>query len=197
MDDASPNRTVAFIAMKDGTREDYALLHANERAFAAGQAERVLDAMRQLDNSYGGYKVSRLTHSLQSATRAERDGADDELVLGALLHDIGDVLAPHNHSEVATAILRPFVRPEVTWIVEKHGLFQLYYYGHHVGLNQHAREVLRGHKWFDACADFCERYDQSCFEPDYPTKPLEHFAPLVRAVLGRPARDPQFVQAGT
>jgi predicted HD phosphohydrolase len=197
MDDASPNRTVAFIAMKDGTREDYALLHANESAFAAGQAERVLDAMKQLENSYGGYKVSRLTHSLQSATRAERDGADDELVLAALLHDIGDVLAPHNHSEVATAILRPFVRPEVTWIVEKHGLFQLYYYGHHVGLNQNAREVLRGHKWFDACADFCERWDQSCFDPDYPTKPLEHFAPLVRSVLGRPARDPQFVQAGT
>lgn len=196
MDDASLNRTVSFIAMKDGTREDYALLHANEKAFAAAQADRVLDALRQLEHSFGGYKVSRLTHSLQSATRAERDGADDELVLAALLHDIGDVLAPHNHSEIATAILRPFVRPEVTWIVEKHGLFQLYYYGHHVGLNRDARESLRGHKWFDACADFCERWDQSCFDPDYPTKPLEHFEPLVRSILGRPAKDPQFVKAG-
>jgi predicted HD phosphohydrolase len=196
MDDASPNRTVAFVAMKDGTREDYALLHANETAFAAGQADRVLAAMQLLEGSYGGYKVSRLTHSLQSATRAERDGADDELVLAALLHDIGDVLAPNNHSEVATAILRPYVRPEVIWIVEKHGLFQMYYYAHHLGWDQHARETLRGHKWFDACADFCERWDQSCFDPAYPTKPLEHFAPLVRDILGRTPHDPLYVKVG-
>jgi predicted HD phosphohydrolase len=129
---------------------------------------------------------------LQAATRAFVDGADDELLVAALIHDIGDELAPYNHAEIAAGILRPYVRPEVTWIVEQHGLVQSYYYAHHLGGNRNARDRLKGHPWYAACEAFCSRWDQSSFDPDYPTKPLEFFEPLVRRIFSRPAHDPRY-----
>lgn len=188
--------TVAFRQMKDGTAEDYALLERLEQEYVHGLADRILDALRSLDGSFGGYRVTRLEHSLQTASRAEDDGADQELVFAALLHDIGDPLAPANHSQYAAAIIRPYVREEVTWIVEHHGLFQMYYYAHHLGGDPDAREAYRGHKWFDACERFCERWDQTAFDPDYPTQPLEHFEPLVRRLFAREPFDPAVIQPG-
>ncbi len=131
----------------------------------------MLAALAKLDHSLSGYRVSRLGHSLQAATRALKDGADDELIVAALIHDIGDELAPYNHAQIAAAILRPYVRPEVTWIVEQHGLFQMYYYAHHCGGDRNARERFRGHAWYQACKDFCANWDQNSFDPDYPTNP--------------------------
>jgi predicted HD phosphohydrolase len=188
-------KTVSFRAMKDGTREDYLLLDQSERDFAVTLPDRVLEAMRELDHSLQGYPVSRLGHCLQVATRACNDGADEEMVLAALIHDIGDELAPYNHAELAASIIRPYVRPEVSWIVEQHGLFQTYYYVHHMGGDRYARERLRGHQWFDACAAFCERWDQASFDPDYPTQPLEAFEPLVRKIFSRAPHDPRYTQA--
>jgi predicted HD phosphohydrolase len=189
-------RIVSFRRMEDGTREDYLLLDRSERDFAAGLPDRVLEALRKLDSTLDGYPVTRLEHSLQVATRAEAAGADEELVLGALVHDIGDELAPYNHAEIAAAILRPYVRPKVTWIVEQHGLFQTYYYVHHLGGDRHAREKLKGHAWYDACVAFCE-WDQASFDPDYATLPLTHFEPLVRRILSREPDDPRYVAART
>jgi len=155
------SNVVSFTRMADGTRADYLLLDQAERQYARGLPERVLEALRHLGHSLDGYRVSRLQHCLQTATRAAADGADDELLVAALVHDIGDELAPYNHAEVAAGIIRPYVRPEVTWIVEQHGLFQTYYYAHHMGGNRNARERLREHEWFGACASFCERWDQA------------------------------------
>jgi predicted HD phosphohydrolase len=183
---------VSFRRMEDGTREDYLLLDQSERAYAVALADRVLEALRKLDHSLEGYPVSRLGHSLQAATRALADGADDELLVAALIHDIGDELAPYNHAEIAAGILRPYVRPEVTWIVEQHGLVQSYYYAHHLGGNRNARDRLKGHKWYAACEAFCSRWDQVSFDPDYPTKPLEVFEPVVRRIFSRPAHDPRY-----
>lgn len=183
---------VSFRRMQDGTREDYLLLDRSERNYAIGLPDRVLGALRRLDHSLEGYPVSRLGHSLQAATRALSDGADDELVLAALIHDIGDELAPYNHAELAAAIVRPYVRAEVTWIVQQHGLFQNYYYVHHLGGNRNARDRFKGHPWYAACAAFCERWDQSSFDPDYPSRPLEAFEPLVHSILTRPAHDPRY-----
>jgi predicted HD phosphohydrolase len=183
---------VSFRRMQDGTREDYELLDRSERDCALGLPDRVLDAVRKLDDSLAGYRVSRVEHSLQAATRALNDGADEELVVAALIHDVGDELAPYNHSELAAAILRPYVRPEVTWIVEQHGLVQTYYYVHHLGGDRNMREVLRGHKWFDACVAFCDRWDQVSFDPDFPSKPLEEFEPLVRRIFSRAPHDPRY-----
>jgi predicted HD phosphohydrolase len=181
--------------MEDGTREDYELLDESERAYAAGLPGRVLQAVRNLDHSLEGYPVSRLGHSLQAATRALRDGADDELIVAALIHDIGDELAPYNHAEVAAAIIRPYVREEVAWIVEQHGLVQTYYYVHHMGGDRNMRDRLKGHRWFDACVNFCHRWDQSSFDPDYPSMALEAFEPYVQRIFGRKAHDPRYTRA--
>jgi predicted HD phosphohydrolase len=186
------SQMVSFRRMEDGTREDYLLLDQSERDYAVGLPDRVLDGLRRLDHSLQGYPVSRLEHSLQVASRALADDADDELIVAALIHDIGDELAPYNHAEIAAGILRPYVRPEVTWIVEQHGLVQSYYYVHHMGGDRNARDRLKGHKWYAACEAFCARWDQVSFDPDYPSKPLEEFEPLVRKVFSRPAHDPRY-----
>ncbi|HEY2338984.1 MAG TPA: HD domain-containing protein [Steroidobacteraceae bacterium] len=189
------SRLVSFRRMEDGTREDYLLLDESERSYAQGLADRVLESMRKLDHSLYGYPVSRLQHSLQAATRALRAGADDEMVLAALLHDIGDELAPYNHSEMAAAILRPYVRPEVAWIVEHHGLFQNYYYVHHLGGDRNARDRLRDHPWYAACVHFCAAWDQCSFDPDYRNESLEFFTPLVRRMFARTPQDPRYQAA--
>lgn len=176
---------VQFKYMKDGTYEEYQFLHGLERQYITALPERILLALQQLDNTLTGYRVTRLEHSLQSATLAEDDGADEEMVLAALLHDIGDQLAPENHSQLAAAIIRPYVREEVTWIVAHHGAFQLYYYGHHLGMDRNARDKFRDHPWYAACVHFVENYDQAAFDPDYPTRPLRHFSPLVRRMFSR------------
>jgi predicted HD phosphohydrolase len=188
---------VSFRRMQDGTREDYLLLDQSERDYAVGLPDRLLAGMRKLDHSLEGYPLSRLGHSLQVATRAVADNADEELVVAALIHDIGDELAPYNHAEVAAGILRPYVRPEVTWIVAQHGLFQNYYYVHHLGGDRYARDRLKDHPWYGACASFCERWDQASFDPDYATKPLEFFEPIVRRVFSREPHDPRYLSSGS
>lgn len=189
--------TVSFTAMKDGTREEYALLARLEKPFLALTADRVLDELRRADEvTLEGYKISRLTHGLQSATRAMRDGADIDWVVGALLHDIGDGLAPQNHDRMSAEVIRPFVRWDVAWVVEHHGIFQMLYYAHHYGWDRDARERFRDHPCFDSCAEFCERWDQSSFDPAYPTEPLSRFEPMLREVFGRKAHDPAVLREG-
>ena len=137
-------------------------------------ADRVLDELRRHGElTLEGYKITRLQHGLQSATRAEEDGVDIDWIVGALLHDIGDGLAPQNHDRFSAEVVRPFVRWEVSWVIEHHGIFQMLYYAHHYGWDKDARDRYRDHPCFDTCAKFCERWDQSSFDPDYPTKPLE------------------------
>ena len=180
--------TVSFIHMADGTREDYELLARCEEDFIAGLPERLLTALSDLGDSFGGYKVSRLEHSLQSATRAYRNGEDEELVVAALLHDIGDVLAPYAHSEYAAAILRPYVSDKTYWIVKHHGLFQMYYYAHYFGKDRNVRERFKNHPYYQDTVRFCECYDQNCFDPDYSAESLAFFAPLVNRIFSRPPR---------
>ena len=188
--------TVKFRQMKDGDREDYAFLDVHEREYAAGTSDRLLKAMVELDQSLSGYQVTRLEHSLQSASRAWRDGADIDWVVSALLHDIGDIYAPYNHDEYAAAILRPFVREQCSWVVEKHGDFQKLYYAHHMHGDRNARDQYRGNPYFDDCAAFCERWDQSSFDPDYESLPIEFFAPMVREVFARKAYDAAVIRVG-
>jgi predicted HD phosphohydrolase len=187
------SRIVSFRRMEDGTREDYLLLDAAGRKYAAGLADRMLEALRRLDHSFEGYPITRLEHSRQAATRAMRDGADEEMIVAALLHDVGDELAPYNHAELAAAILRPYVRPEVTWIVAQHGLFQNYYYAHHFGGDRNGRDRLRDHPWYGACVHFCAAWDQCSFDPDYPSESLEFFEPLLRKIFARPPHDPFYL----
>ena len=177
---------ISFTRMEDGTAEDYALLAREEETLkAANFADSVLGQLQSLKGPKLGYKIDRYQHSLQTATRAERDGADEETVVAALLHDIGDTLAPDNHAEFAATLLKPYVTQRTWWIVQHHGIFQGYYFWHHLGGDRHAREQYRGHPYFEACADFCARWDQTAFDSDYDTAPLTHFEPMVRRLLRR------------
>ena len=182
---AETNQVVTFTSMAEGTKEDYELLERLEEDFAANTADRVLAMLRELSGSLSGYQVDRLEHSLQSATRAHRDGAEEEMVVAALLHDIGDILSPYNHSELAAAVLRPYVSERTYWIVLHHGLFQSYYYAHHSGGDRNARDAYRDHPWYQDTVDFCHKWDQSSFDPDYESLPLEFFEPMVRRIFSR------------
>ena len=184
---------VSFKRMDEGTSQDYAFLNALEYEFVAALPDRLLAALTGLEGSLAGYQISRLEHSLQSATRAEADRADIELIVGALIHDLGDDLAPLNHSQLAATIIRPYVRAEVAWIIEHHGVFQAYYYGDAMGVDKNARDIYRDHAWFDSCEQFCRDWDQVAFDPDYPTKPLAHFEPMLREIFTRPPFDPAII----
>ena len=191
-------KTVNFTAMKDGTKEEYEFLREQEHDFFSMTAERLLrELASQEHDTIGGYRVTRLQHALQSATRAENDGADADWIVGALLHDIGDGLAPQNHDRMAAEIIRPFVREEVTWVVEHHGVFQMVYYAqHYEGWDQFEREKYSEHPCYTACVDFCERWDQTSFDPDYAMFNLEHFTPVVNEVFNRKPYDPSIIQSG-
>lgn len=177
--------TVSFTMMSEGTAEDYALLAAIEEKEMSAFTDRVLGWLTDMD-VHGGYQVTRLGHSLQAATRAERAGEPEDLVLATLLHDIGDVLAPANHSQVAAALIRPYVSERSWWIVQHHGLFQQVYYAHHYGLDPDGHLQYIDHPHYQACVDFCADYDQVSFDPAYDTLPLSHFEPLVRRMLAAP-----------
>lgn len=175
-----------FRAMTEGTQEDWMKIAAHFGPFATAGGRRVLDHLRLLDGDYGGFPVDRLTHSLQTATRAHRDGRDEEYVVCALLHDIGDTLGAFNHPDIAAAVLKPFVSPENHWMVEKHGLFQGHYFFHYLGMDRNVREQFRGHPNFERTAEFCEKYDQTAFDPDYDTMPLSAFEPMVMKLFSAP-----------
>jgi predicted HD phosphohydrolase len=178
--------TVDFIRMEDSTEEEYKFLDALEEEYRAGLADRLITALNQLEHSLSGYKISRLEHVLQGATRAYRADESEEVILTVLLHDVGDELAPYSHSEMAAAILRPFVSEKLYWIVKHHGLFQMHYYAHFCGGDRNARDKFKDHRWFQDAIDFCQDYDQNCFDPDYDSESLEFFEPLLRKLVAAP-----------
>nr|WP_070958739.1 HD domain-containing protein [Hyphomonas sp. Mor2] len=175
-----------FREMLEGTKEDWDIIAEHSKGFNKGLAKRVLDHLRLLDGDFGGFPVDRLTHSLQTATRAHRDGRDEEYVVCALLHDIGDTLGSYNHPDVAAAILKPFVSEQNHWMVANHGMFQGYYFFHHLGLDRDMRDQFKDHPHYEYTAQFCHLYDQSAFDPDYESEPLEFFEPMVERVFANP-----------
>ncbi|MCX7558218.1 HD domain-containing protein [Sulfitobacter sp. F26204] len=190
-------KSVSFTQMKDGTKADYELLREAEKSYVVQTADRILDELRrQGETSIEGYKITRLDHGLQSATRAKRDGADIDWIVGALLHDIGDGLAPQNHDRFSAEVIRPYVRWDVSWVVEHHGIFQMIYYAHHYGWDENARDRFRDHPCFDSCAAFCERWDQASFDPAYPSETLSYFEPMLREVFARKAYAPEVIREG-
>ena len=181
--DLNPRRA-SFTSFAESTKKDWALILPQLAVTQSHVAPRVIDMMRALEFDHGGFPVNRLEHSLQTATRAERDGRDNEYVLCALLHDIGDTLSPYNHPAIASAILKPFVSKANHFLVENHGIFQGYYFWDYIGLDSNAREQFRGHEFFEYTEEFCAKYDQTAFDADYKSEPLEHYIPLINQYLG-------------
>ncbi len=179
-------QSAKFSAMTAGTKEDWQTIASHSKGFNKGLADRVLAHLMLLDGDYGGFPIDRLAHSLQAATRAHKDGMDDEYVVCALLHDIGDTLASHNHPDIAAAILKPFVSEANHWMVANHGIFQGYYFFEHLGLDKNMRDQYRDHPHFEHTARFCHQYDQSAFDPAYENLPLSYFEAMVRRLFAAP-----------
>jgi predicted HD phosphohydrolase len=177
-----------FKRMDESTAEDWARILTLHQGLVDALPDRIMDQLRLLDSQEGGFAVDRLTHSLQTAHRAERDGRDDAYVVCALLHDIGDVLGPLNHADVAAAVLRPWVSEAYHWMVDKHAVFQGYYFWHHIGGDRNARDAFRGHDYYDLTEEFVRKYDMPAFDDEYPTPPLEHYEPLLRSFFRSGAR---------
>ncbi len=175
-----------FTAMERGTEADWRIIATAMKPFQRALPDRVIEHLKLLGGDHGGYAVDRLEHSLQTATLAQRDGRDEEYVVCALLHDIGDMLGSANHSDIAAAVLKPFVSEANHWLVEKHGIFQGYYFFHYLGLDRDMRETYRGHEYFVPTADFCEKYDQCAFDPNFESMPLSAFEPMVHRLFERP-----------
>ena len=174
-----------FTEMKNGTKEDYMFLDKLEKEYVSETADRILGFLSRMTSTLEGYKISRLEHSLQSATRAYKNKESEEMVVACLLHDIGDELAPLNHSEYAATVLKPYVSEKTHWIIEKDGVFQMYYYAHHLGADRFKREKYKDHKYYQATVDFCEKYDQCSFDPNYKSMSLKDFEPMVRNIFSR------------
>ena len=178
-------KKVNFTAMKDGSKEDYLFLDKLEKQYISRTGERVIKYLQNYDQTIEGYQVSRLEHSLQAATRALKDDASEEMVVATLLHDIGDELAPANHSEYAAAILKPYVSEKTYWILLKHGEFQMYYYAHHLGADRDKRDQYKDHKYYNDCIKFCEFWDQNSFDPNYKSLKLKNFEHLIKKIFSR------------
>ena len=175
-----------FKAMADGTQEDWMKIAAASVPFGRELPSRVLTHLQLLKGDCGGFAVDRFEHSLQSATLAHRDGMDEEYVVCALMHDIGDILASASHAELGATVMRPYVSDENYWMMAHHGIFQGYYFFHYLGLDRNMRDQFRGHPSFERTAMFCARHDQNAFDPNYDTMPLEAFVPMVQRVMARP-----------
>ena len=185
MDDSRILTQVSFTAMENGTPDDFALVKANDHDTHNDLSERVKSLLQSSADDDGAYQISRLDHSLQSATRALNGHADDDWVFAALLHDIGDIIAPDNHAAVAASVIEPYVRPEVEWVVRMHGIFQGFYYWHHIGADPNTREKFRTTPYFEHAVAFCHIYDQCSFDPAYPSKDLNSFDELLQRVFAR------------
>jgi predicted HD phosphohydrolase len=179
----------SFTSFEESTKDDWSLIMSQRGELEGSLPDRILEQMEHLRNDYGGFPVDRLEHSVQTATRAEKDGRDDEYVLCALLHDVGDPLAPFNHPEIAAAIVKPFVSEANHWMVEHHGIFQGYYFWHHIGLNRNTRDRFSDHQHYDRCEEFCAEYDGPAFDPNYQSNPIGHYEPLIRDFFGSGLRN--------
>ena len=180
------DQIATFSNMEQSTAEDWAIIARDFMRYAQHLPKRIVAHLKLLEGDFGGFPVDRLHHSLLTATLAMKDGRDDEYIACALLHDIGDTLGTFNHPDIAAAILKPFVSEENHWMVEKHGIFQGYYFFHHIGMDRNMRESFRGHPHFLRTAEFCEKYDGPAFDVKAECFPLEAFEPILQRVFEKP-----------
>lgn len=172
-----------FRSFQESTKDDWSLIMRQIGATQDRVADNALHLLRTLSSDHGGFPVTRLEHSLQTATRAEEDGRDEEYVMCALLHDIGDTLAPFNHPYIASTMVKPIVSEANHFMVAQHGIFQGYYFWHHIGLDRNARDAFRGSPYYEYTEEFCAKYDSPAFDPDYVSAPIEHFEPMLRRLF--------------
>jgi predicted HD phosphohydrolase len=175
-----------FNCMEDSTKEEWTVILRDAKQMARSLPDRVIAHLRLLEGDFGGFPVDRFTHSLQSATLALQAGRDEEYVVCALLHDVGDTLGSFNHPDIAAAILKPFVSEENLWMVQNHAVFQGYNFFHHIDLDRNMRDMFKGHPYYERTAEFVELFDNRAFNASAETLPLNTFEPMLRRVMAVP-----------
>jgi len=181
-------RRAKFTRMDEGTQQDWMIIAGSMFPFAKALPDRILAHLSLLQGDHGGFAVDRYEHCLQTATRAAQDGRDEEYVVCALLHDIGDILGTYNHADIAATMLEPFVSEQNYWMVKHHGIFQGYYFFHYLGLDRNLRDQFKDHPWYEYTLEFCDKYDQNAFDPDFKSMPITEFEPLIRKVMAKPKK---------
>jgi predicted HD phosphohydrolase len=184
-----------FRAITESTQDDWQLIGRELQSFARKLPDRLIAHLKLLQGDHGGFPVDRLEHCLQTATRAFQAGRDEEYVVCALLHDIGDTLGPHNHADIAAAIVQPFVSEENHWIIQHHAIFQGYYFFHYLGLDRDLREKFRGHPHFEKTEEFCRLFDEVAFDRNFKSMPLEAFEPMLQRVFREPRQSMYVAEA--
>lgn len=188
---------ITWTQMDQGSKADYDMLGTIFAAHVESElVSNLVTLLKMMEGPKLGYQIDRYQHSLQSATRALRAEESLDMVVAALLHDVGDSFAPHNHSAAAAAMLAPFVDDETHWVIKHHGLFQGYYYFHHMDGDRNARDIYHENEHYEACVKFCQNYDQNCFDPDYPTLPVEDFIPMMNELFSRESKVPGVAPMG-
>ena len=175
-----------FSRMDESSPADWQIIAGSMAPFVRAVPHRILSHLKLLAGDYGGFAIDRLEHCLQTATRAHEDGRDEEFVVCALLHDMGDLLGPMNHADVAAAVVKPFVSEQNHWMVEHHAIFQGYYFFQYLGLDKNMREQFKSHPYYQYTLDFCDKYDQNSFDPDFKSLSLDEFEPMVKRVFEQP-----------
>jgi predicted HD phosphohydrolase len=178
--------TATFTRMDESTAEEWAVIGKETSRNQGRVAERVLGLLRSLSDITDGFATDQLTHCLQTATLAQQAGADDEMVVASLCHDIGKAISVPNHGAIAAEMLKPYVRPDVYHSIKHHQDFQGRHYYNHFGMSTELREQYRDQTWFALCEQFTDDWDQVAFDPNGHTESLEHFEPLVREVFAKP-----------
>ena len=177
-----------FKSFSESTKEDWQVIAGEQMVFMSKLADRVLVHLQLLGGDHGGFPVDRLQHCLQTAELAAEAGEDEEYIVCALLHDIGDTIGSYNHADVAAAILEPLVSQANHWMVKHHAIFQGYNFFHHLGMDRNLRDQYRDSEYYDRTARFIENYDNLAFDADKPILSVELFAPMVRNVFKEPKR---------
>ena len=185
---AEAKPSAKFHHMKEGTAEDWAIIGSEAANHAKGLPARLLEHLSLLAGDCGGFPVDRLTHCLQTATLAHKDGKDEEYVVCALLHDIGDTLGPSNHADVAAVLLEPYVSEANHWMVKHHAIFQGYYFFHYMGLDRNLRDQFKDHPHYARTLEFIEKYDAPAFDPEAEYFELSFYEPMMERVFKEPKR---------
>lgn len=180
------SQQATFTRMDQSTQADWDIIGAEFQHFTKELPNRVLAHLKLLDGDYSGFPIDRLSHSLQTATLAHRDGRDEEYVVCALLHDLGDTLGSFNHPEVAASILKPFVSEANHWMVQNHGVFQGNNFFHYIGMDRNMREMFAEHPYYERTREFVDLYDNPAFDPEGEILPLDFFEPMLRQVFAKP-----------
>jgi predicted HD phosphohydrolase len=170
---------MSFKRMDEGKLEEWMAIGQEVAKRQANMPQIIKALLLQLEEQVDGFNINQLQHGLQTATRALRDGASEEMVVAALCHDIGKAISVENHPAIGAEILKPYVSRQTYEIIRTHQDFQGRHYYALMGKNPNARSQYEKEEWYAKAVQFTDEWDQAAFDEQYDTLPLSYFEPLI------------------